>query len=496
MEPNSSLIICAGIPWERNYRDLRKFTNATEQHNYIVSKAAFTPYNDFSYIRQTGKIRVNIQADLLRGCNYIAYRNTGYVNKWFYAFVAAIEYVNDGVSLITFDEDIYQTWLFQLQIMPSFVEREHVNDDTPGANTVPENIITGEPVVQTRIESVFNYHWFIYATELPNNPRGSWKAPGSAGNEYSGCYLQDMGTDLSAIGPVIESFTKEGKADAVVSVFASPFSLTGQSFGGPARGNFQGYEPRNNKLHSYPFEYCVLCVPGTEKIYRYEFMTPAQPSFMVYGEQVPNGGAVIIPRNYEDGSTSNPQADFAVVANGWRSAAWVSDSYQNMIAQQGPQLAMSVGANIAQTIGGLVTGNVPGAMSGLTGVLNTVANLRTELLVSNTISGTAALSNVFFANGLSLCVKRMGITKEYAQIIDEFFDKFGYKVCRLKVPNTDGRANWNYVKTIDSIVRGDAPEDAISKFMQILDVGTTFWHTNDIGNYTLTNEVVTNGQKV
>lgn len=70
---------------------------------------------------------------------------------------------------------------------------------------------------------------------------------------------------------------------------------------------------------------------------------------------------------------------------------------------------------------------------------------------------------------------------------------FGYATHRVKNPNTGGRNAWNYVETKNAIVKGDVPDYAARKMEDILNNGVTFWHVNDIGNYTLDNRIVTPG---
>ena len=43
--------------------------------------------------------------------------------------------------------------------------------------------------------------------------------------------------------------------------------------------------------------------------------------------------------------------------------------------------------------------------------------------------------------------KQMQVTPQYAHIIDEYFDKYGYATKRVKVPNTHSRPHWTYTKT-------------------------------------------------
>lgn len=74
------------------------------------------------------------------------YQNENYGNKWFYAYITNMEYENDGLTNITISTDVWQTWQFDINFKNSFVEREHVNNDTIGANTIDENLNVGEVI--------------------------------------------------------------------------------------------------------------------------------------------------------------------------------------------------------------------------------------------------------------------------------------------------------------------------------------------------------------
>lgn len=71
--------------------------------------------------------------DDLIGYNYVMYQNTHYSNKWFYAFILKMEYVNDNMTRIVITTDPFQTWQFDITFMQSFVEREMIatNSDVP-----------------------------------------------------------------------------------------------------------------------------------------------------------------------------------------------------------------------------------------------------------------------------------------------------------------------------------------------------------------------------
>ena len=47
--------------------------------------------------------------------------------------------LNDEVTQIKLRTDVWQTWQLSLTYKPSFIEREHVDDDSFGWHTIPED---------------------------------------------------------------------------------------------------------------------------------------------------------------------------------------------------------------------------------------------------------------------------------------------------------------------------------------------------------------------
>ena len=75
------------------------------------------------------------------------FKNTGFSNKWFYAFITEIEFVNQNSCLVHYELDVFQTWYFEINYLSSFIVREHVTDDSVGLHTIPENLEKGEYII-------------------------------------------------------------------------------------------------------------------------------------------------------------------------------------------------------------------------------------------------------------------------------------------------------------------------------------------------------------
>ena len=105
------------------------------------------------------------------------------------------------------------------------------------------------------------------------------------------------------------------------------------------------------------------------------------------------------------------------------------------------------------------------------------------------VNGSTSTSSVDIANDqMGYEIHTMEITAEYAEIIDNFFEHFGYAVKKNKVPNMRTRPHWNYVKTGDTYVTGNCPQDAIDTIIHTMENGITFWKVpSEVGNYSLNN---------
>ena len=120
------------------------FTSLTAQTNFFLGITGYLSDSNLSYIRKDGVIRVGTSSSItyedVLEYNYVMYQNTHYDSKWFYAYITNVEYKNDGCTEISIETDVFQTWMFDIIYLTSFIEREHVDDDTLGKHTVPENL--------------------------------------------------------------------------------------------------------------------------------------------------------------------------------------------------------------------------------------------------------------------------------------------------------------------------------------------------------------------
>ena len=140
-----------------------------------------------------------------------------------------------------------------------------------------------------------------------------------------------------------------------------------------------------------------------------------------------------------------------------------------------------------------------GAVAGASGVVSGAMAIANELgaVYQHSLQPNSAKGNV---NGgdINVCdhkngfyFYKMSIKEEYARVIDSYFNMFGYKINRVKVPNITGRSNWNYVKTINCNFDGNIPQTDLNIIRAMFNNGTTLWHNpSTIYNYSNSNNIV------
>ena len=522
---NISKVYLLDVPLENDYKNTLYFANAQAQQTYFQSKTKFT-FTDFSYQRKDHFIRVPRQYDDVYKCNYVMYQNSAYSNKWFYAFITDIKYVDDGRTDIYIETDVIQTWLFDYTVKSSFVEREHVSDDTIGIHTVPEGLETGEYVINSHGTDSSNGNLkIVCATTL---------SPGELVNFYGGIYdgipsgiTYYKFQTVDDLKNYLQMLTGD-RINAVSGIFLAPEWIVGSDndthidtrntphtfgMGIPKLTTLDSYTPHNNKLLTYPYIYINMSNgQGANAIYHQELWEANSGTnmmtFNVYGCLTPGCSIRGIPYNYK--GTENP-FDEGINLGKFPQINWTTDQYTNWLTQNGVNIAVSLGSalistalgvGMAKTIGAGATSaigkeiaqiNKASAIAGgVSDIGNTLGQIYQHSLVPPQAEGNLNCGDVVTASGNNrFHYYRMSIRSEYAQIIDKYFDMFGYKVNMVKVPNTAHRSRWWYTKTIDVNIDGDIPQNDMQKIKNCYNSGITFWrNASEIQDYSLSNGIV------
>ena len=364
---------------------------------------------DFTYQRKDGVMRVPALIDDLYGYNYCMYKNEGHGNKWFFAFITGMEYLNDSVTGVSLKTDTWQTWCFDLTFKRTFVEREHVLNDDYGLHTIPESIEYGSEyqvaalsnitpnadawphgVDRTPANKFTNQNFIVFqTTELPSGWGITSEYNSLFNNLFSGLYYFGV-TSATDARKVIESGFS-GNPDAIVSIFYAPRPFFDDAIALPVIGSnvriyipantvtattmidsevkfnhpssLDGYTPKNNKALCWPYAFLrVDNNAGDTAIFKFEEFnketgTPAIPrraTFTMVGALGQGCAIKLVPMNYKNLPLYGSLYEDAIVGAKYPQCAWKSDYYTNWITQNGVNIgAGAMGDTITTAMGGI-----------------------------------------------------------------------------------------------------------------------------------------------
>ena len=520
------------------------FASATAQYNYFSSLPKLEAEN-FTYQRKDSIIRFPAHIDTLLEYNYVMYRNTSYGSKWFYAFITDMQYINDNMTAITIKTDVWQTWQFGLTFKKSFVEREHVSDDTFGLHTVPEGLDTGEYICNgsattytlaeannSNIAPVILFQ--VTKTTLKADGMINYTFPSSVKQIYcgipQGCACFGIRLDANAtatMASVCGLYDAYGAGDAIVAISLVPYFnasvwTTGTDTGGNSflvpvdswgahvwhldpitrNSTLDGYTPKNNKLFTREFNYLYMSNnAGGDITYYWEDFATGEMDFDIAYAVEQGGSAKLYPTN------SNKSGDGANISNGWTEGlqapklpvvSWVSDYYLNWKAVNGKNVVVQSTLSALGWAGGVISTMGGGGMSASTlsfasGVANTMQQIKEAQMTPPQAKGNVSTGDITFAQGnCGFIWRKMSVRAEYAQRIDDYLSAFGYRVNSFKVPQYTSRPYWNFVKTKGAVIEGNVPQSDLQEIKDMFNNGVTIWHdTSHFLDYSQNNAIVT-----
>ena len=311
--PDSDVKLLTGIHLDKGYQNTAYFTSITDQYNFFNTHTAHTLSSMYYQRRDRDYIRIGIPYAQCYDVNYMMFRNTQFENKWWYAFVDSVTYINDNVTELHYTIDVIQSWVTAIILEDCYVERQHSTTDAIGDNIVAETFNPQEYIFNDmkRLE----YADPIYSTQLAIIVAvadiDSAPVQGSSqGGVYSGATLTAFAAeDISGIDAFMSTY--KARPDAIVGLYSTPLSSipaprpgwdsqtssythvqigqtsynfhtwTGTALTGSE--TLDGYTPKNKKMYTYPYNLLTVSNPkGESNVYRYEFFTSLTPAFLVY----------------------------------------------------------------------------------------------------------------------------------------------------------------------------------------------------------------------
>ena len=541
---NGEIILCKGIKMDKGFENVLSY-NESDMVTLCRNNAVATTTKYSILDPSVRSIDVALPYSTCIPVNYIAFKNPYYGNKWYFGFVEEIVYVNNNTTTIKYKLDVFSTWYSSMNVGKAFIEREHVSDDTFGLHTYPENLETGEFIINecdefTRMDLVNTYIGVSRVQDgLPSQYGGTMN------NLYSGltyfCF-----TDNIEAGKFIKGYDRTGHGDNIITVFVLPKALydfdTGDTLtinndsGTPyetctgkrvtdttiptelirktiyRNTSLNGYVPKNNKMFTGEFNYLyVTNNGGTDVKYNYEDFV-SDPHFKIDGVITVGGSIRLMPTNYKKYDCLNPNTryswseyNYGITCAKYPTCSWNNDAYTNWLTQNATNFlvddikfgysqfnSLPNEENASSIVNVMNTDYVGNAIGHY---LDRMSLKKSYSFMPIQAKGSINAGDITLSEGaIGFWYYKMSIKYEYAKICDDFLSRFGYRVNEIKTPNLNSRTKFNYIKvgSYDELITGDIPASDLEEINNIFRKGVTIFHDyTSFGDYTQTNAIVT-----
>lgn len=614
--PQTEVHLLSNVPFNFSYNNVMDFDTLENQTTYFINKSIMT-FQDLTHQRvNNNTINLEIAYEDLYNINYMMFQNDKIPGKWFYAFITRYDFISPKVTKITYQIDVYQTWLFDMEWQTSYIEREHTQrfnqDGTPVINTINEdlnygsdyktiykkkcnddNIIWLVAITKISIEQLLgsstihsgrigNIYQPLHYTLIPIDLDGTLTTINGKIGGYN--FIMGLGNDPTTIGQLVSLFFTpyvpfEYSVDNNNNITTSDSNV--HFVDGGAVGGFYNYygdstwSPKNysvtndmfslmpnyseSKLLMYPYTLIELTdMQGNTATLKPQNFDSKSLSFDIMGCISSQPKTAIYPHDYL-GNTTGSVKDFTggIINNNICDIPIVDDYTASYMQANRNSIATTNKYALDNAHRGVYQNNAINRLNNYTidkqqkyaeydvyaGALSNALSLnlggalkstydavkqydmlegkRTSMNLNNEFANRNLMVNaeqqigltqakIEDINNIPATVSNLGnntmfdtgyknmhfyvmiktIRDEYAEQITNYFKMFGYKVNKLEIPNTKSRESYNYIKTVDANIIGNIPANDLSAIKGIFDKGVTIWHTDQVGDYSLTNNEV------
>lgn len=533
---NSKIILASGIKLDREYKNVLNYSEGDMLALVNSNKTAES--SNYSFIRDTGSIQTGFNYNTCLSSNYMAFQNTDYSGKWFFAWIDKVIYRGDNNTEIYYTVDAWSTWFSYWSVSPCFVIKEHVNSDNVGEHTVLEGLETGEyicnsHVIDDAMDDIMSELCYVISATLDfNNILSSGKFAMATGKRYNGIYsgVNYYRYDTpTVINGILNEVANEGQSDGITGLFMVPTNLatiygensneysnsvvesntpTSYTNSISKMTTLNGYSPVNKKLLCYPYNYLIVSNNnGMSNILHYEDFSTSTCNFKIDMAITPGCSIRMTPLNYKGVAEYDEES---INMGKLPICSYPADMYTNWLTQNSVNVAgvtmttddlNMAGAGISGVLGvagAVMTGNVVGGISSVANagvsIAQSMITKKQHSLIPPQARGNLNAGDVITSsNKNNFHFYKMSIKSEFARMIDQYFTRFGYTVNTLKTPNITGRPNWNYIQigSGEKVGYGTVPEAYMNVINTACQNGVTIWHNHtNIGNYSLSNNIV------
>jgi len=548
ISPSGTIELMKGVNLDNRYMHTLYFASVSARDNY------FTPlvtnrYTNQMYTRvNNGIIKVRAFCEDINDVTYLRFQNRPN-GRYYYAFVTAVEYINENNTRITFEIDVMQTWYFggTAKINPCFVKRMHVSDDTFRKHLEPEPVgseMYRMDLLNTEGGGSFGeYSVIINSTTEPEKEKLMLSGI-FCGTEYHAAKTTNANLVKGFIEDALGSWDYNERKSEITDLYMFPTeyctidlsggtnSKTIKVYGTSASNT---YNPINKKLYTYPYAFLYATTFGGDNAeYRWEYFdSEVMPNGVIdfFAESCEAGGGEIIcyPDVY-NGIDHNYDARLTI--NNFPKCSYAIDAYQAWVASGG-QTRYNASADILNQRGMIAFGrsasDLVGGMMSVNKITEQAVNNNSDLALANAFLGVVKTGinvgtniderlttlqeaknklefsfkdamyqpNIVVGDqncNTSVGKKFLGLYFYNCHVdpvemvrIDNFFSTYGYSINEVVTPLDHGRPYWNFLQTEGAQVSGDMPASSKEAIARILDGGIFFWNSANITNSNIGN---------
>lgn len=445
--------------------------------------------------------------------------------------ITSVEWKNPDTSFVYFVVDAFMT--YQLMVdwdkTIAYIEREHVKEDWSNGGSTPlfTNIGMYEDFKVTPDTPL--YHKEI--TYKPNlvlvhSPYGMDAKPSFEGTTNGGLY-SSLNSPIFGATAANNFFTKvaeekEASINNIMGVYGVPSEWGGAIQNGTPREtteelpvvedpstNMTTYEVKYRNAKCWAAPYCIIKLfssDGSSLTFNPQWFGNEAESYKlrtkIVGSGGQFGGAACTFDNAAGAFDWKNWNDFTVFIRELPKCPWTADGFRewsqiqngNILARQvntfihgiaGTANGVNsiIGASSSENEGGIVggIGQIATAISSATAQMASIqASINLAQATGATVEGTGSYGPLFDIGQDAWGFKVVYyIVQNYImRSIDQFFDRFGYRVNVLKKIGLKNRPYWTFVKTVECHVANNTgiPVSFQNQINAMFNSGVTLWN--------------------
>lgn len=493
-----------------------KLTSTGEHQIFFKSKEGQTQYflscpslsfTNFTFQRKDNVIKIGVNIEQLYSYNYVMYQNTRFTNKYFYAFITKMIYINENLTEVHIKTDCFQTWLFDFTVKKSFVDRQTPFLDSK--STIADSVATGQLIHKKSLHIPFTGGYFAFCSCDVTQDVTTDSTPYhfDVGNYSIPCwvlYWNNTEEESKKMSDTLLAIANHGWGDRILSVVYCPYIgnkddlklvnynsdkigvinicigfTTVDSMKSTFELDFNDVVVEHQKALTYPYAKITLTDGATGQTIELapEKFINNKASFDIYGTISETPTYKIIPKNYKS-QGSSPSEALVTKCNTTISTA--NNLYAKYMMANGEIMSNREVFGAAEMFGSALNVSAKGIVSGFEKMVGISAQENQARKLGRQVTNITDDSMGRLCYNNELIVTLFTMDSDHENMSNNFWKMYGYPVHSLSDVNLSSADDFNFVKLVSpNIEGGNIPSEDMEEIEKIFSNGVTLWHTTE-----------------